>query len=50
MRKSQLKGYRVSKTKSGKTVLEPVPCYGRNVSERIRQGKSKKQRVVRRSV
>ena len=44
---SRLKGYKVSKTPSGKTVLEPIATYGRSVSERIRMKKSKKTKVVR---
>lgn len=34
-RRSILKGYKVSKSKSGKTVLEPIPNYGKSVSQRI---------------
>jgi hypothetical protein len=48
-RRTSIKGYRVSKTKSGKTILEPIPCYGRDVSAKIRMRNSRKQRVVRRA-
>lgn len=34
-RRTSIKGYKVSKTKSGKTVLEPIPHYGKSVSQRI---------------
>jgi len=34
-RRSILKGYRVTNSKSGKTVLEPIPHYGKSVSQRI---------------
>ncbi len=47
-RLSRLKGYKVSKTPSGKTVLEPIQAYGRSVSERIRMKNSKKTKPVRR--
>lgn len=46
-RLSRLKGFKVSKTPSGKTVLEPIQAYGRSVSDKIRQRKSKKVRVKR---
>jgi hypothetical protein len=49
MRRTHLKGFKVSKTKSGKTVLEPIDCYGRDVSAKIRMRNSRKQRVVRRT-
>lgn len=49
MRKSSIKGYKVSKTKSGKTVLEPIATYGRDVSARIRERTSKRVRVARRA-
>jgi hypothetical protein len=48
-RRSILKGFKVSKTKSGKTVLEPIPCYGKDVSARIRARTSKRVRVVKSS-
>ena len=47
-RPSKIKGYTVSKSKDGKTVLKEIPV-ARNVSERIRQRKSTKQRVVRKT-
>lgn len=49
MRQSKVKGYKVSKTKSGKTVLEPIACYGRDVSAKIRMRNSKRVRVVKSS-
>jgi len=48
-RRSILKGYKVSKSKSGKTILEPVACYGRDVSAKIRMRNSKRVRVVKSS-
>ena len=45
-RSTRLKGYRVTR-KGSKVILEPIPCYGLDSSARIRQRKSKKQRVVR---
>lgn len=45
-RSTRLKGYRVIR-KGSKVILEPIPCYGLDASARIRQRKSKKQRVVR---
>lgn len=45
-RSTRLKGYRVTR-KGSKVILEPIPCYGLDASARIRQRKSKKQRVVR---
>lgn len=48
-RRSTLKGFRVSKTKSGKTILEAIPCYGMNTSQKQRARSSKKQKVVRRT-
>jgi len=48
-RRASIKGYKVSKSKSGKTILEPIPGYGRDASAKIRARKSTKQRVVRRS-
>lgn len=44
-RRSILKGFKVSKTKSGKTVLEPIAGYGKSVSQRI--ANRKKVRVSR---
>jgi hypothetical protein len=41
-RLTKLKGYKVSKTKSGKTILEPIPCYGKSVSARIANRKKTK--------
>jgi hypothetical protein len=41
-RRTSIKGYRVSKTKSGKTILEPIPCYGKSVSARIANRKKTK--------
>lgn len=48
MRRTHLKGFKVSKTKSGKTVLEPISEYRTSVSERIRKRSSKRVRVTRR--
>lgn len=48
-RRSKLKGYRVTKTKSGKTVVEQIPGYGLNVSRKIQQKNSKSVRVTRRA-
>ena len=45
-RSTRLKGYRVTR-KGSKVILEPIPCYGHDASARIRQRKSKRQRVVR---
>jgi hypothetical protein len=41
-RRTSIKGYRVSKTKSGKTILEPIPHYGMSVSARIANRKKTK--------
>lgn len=46
-RRANIKGYKVSKSKSGKTILEPIPCYGKDVSARIRARTSKRVRVVK---
>lgn len=48
-RRSRLKGFRVSKTKTGKTVLEPIPAYGKDVSARLRERNSKRVSVTRRA-
>lgn len=48
-RRTSIKGYKVSKSKSGKTILEPVACYGRDVSAKIRMRNSKRVRVTRRT-
>lgn len=45
-RLTKLKGYKVSKTKSGKTVLEPIPGYGLNASQKMAR-KSKQDRMLR---
>lgn len=49
MRRIKIKDFRVAKTKTGKTILEPIACYGKDASARIRMAKSQKQRVVRRA-
>jgi hypothetical protein len=46
-RRSRIKGFRVSKSKTGKTILEPIACYGMNASAKIAQRKSKAVRVVK---
>lgn len=47
MRLVKLKGFKVTKSKSGKTVLEPIPCYGNDASARI--AAKKKVRIARRA-
>lgn len=47
-RLTKLKGYKVSKTKSGRTVLEPIPCFKLNASARIKQRNSRMVRVSKR--
>jgi len=49
MRLVKLKGFKVTKSKSGKTILEPIPCYGKDASARIRERNSKRVRVVKSS-
>lgn len=46
-RRSRIKGFRVTKSKTGKTILEPIACYGMNASAKIAQRKSKNVRVVK---
>jgi len=48
-RRIRLKGFKVTKTKTGKTVLEPIACFKMNASAKIAQRKSTKERVVRRT-
>jgi len=48
-RKSNIKGFKVTKTKTGRTVLEPIACYGKDVSAKIRMRNSKRVRVTRRT-
>jgi len=45
-RRASIKGYKVSKTKSGKTILEPIPGYGLNASQKMAR-KSKQDRMLR---
>jgi len=45
MRKTTIKGYKVSK-KNGKTIIEPIPGYGLNASQKIAR-KSKQDRALR---
>jgi hypothetical protein len=47
-RRSAIKGFKVSKTKSGKTILEPIPGYGLSASARIVQKNSKAVKPTRR--
>jgi hypothetical protein len=47
MRLVKLKGFKVTKSKSGKTILEPIPCYGKDASARI--AAKKKVRIARRA-
>jgi hypothetical protein len=47
MRLVKLKGFKVTKSKSGKTILEPIPCYGKDASARIVA--KKKVRIARRA-
>lgn len=47
MRLVKLKGFKVTKSKSGETILEPIPYYGKDVSARIRARTSKRVRVVK---
>ena len=44
----KLKGFKVSKTKTGKTILEPVACYGKDASQKLAMRNSKRVRVTRR--
>jgi hypothetical protein len=46
-RLTKLKGFKVTKSKSGKTILEPIPCYGKDASARI--AAKKKVRIARRA-
>jgi hypothetical protein len=46
-RRSRIKGFRVSKSKTGKTILEPIACYGKDASAKIRAQHSNKVRVVK---
>jgi len=48
-RRSPIKGFRVVTNKDGKKILEPIPCYGMNTSQKQRARSSKKQKVVRRT-
>lgn len=48
MRKTAIKGFKVSKTKSGKTVLEEIPGYGLSASRKIALKQSKRVRVGKR--
>lgn len=43
--RTKIKAAKVTKTASGKVVLEPIPCYGKSVSQRI--ASRKKVRVSR---
>lgn len=47
IRRTKLKGYRVTKTSSGKTVVEPIPFYGMDASRKIAAKKGSKVKVCR---
>lgn len=44
MSTKSLKGYRVTRRKDGRVVLERIPFYGRDASTKIRMRKSRKVR------
>lgn len=49
-RRVKLKGYKVSKSKSGKAILEPIPYFAMNASQKVAARKSKAAvRVARRT-